>query len=93
MRLIQENPIAHIPLNLHVKICRFSESFVLYPLQDKYVIVLTNSDNGRGTNPDIFLSCVEFILRENKDMDNMLLSEPSLSADWMLEEDAAWKDL
>ena len=43
---------------------------------------------------DIILSFVEFILRENKDIDNMLLSEPSLSADWMLEEEnAAWKDL
>jgi len=43
---------------------------------------------------DIIHSFVEFILRENKDLDNMLLNEPSLSADWMLEEEnAAWKDL
>ncbi len=43
---------------------------------------------------DIILSFVEFVMRENKDMDNMLLSEPSLSADWLLEEENdAWKDL
>ena len=43
---------------------------------------------------DIILSFVEFILRENKDVDNMLLSEPSLAKDWMLEEEnMAWKDL
>lgn len=43
---------------------------------------------------DIILSFVEFILRENADVDNMLLSEPSLSKDWMLEEEnMAWKDL
>lgn len=43
---------------------------------------------------DIILSFVEFIMQENQNMDNMLLSEPSLSADWMLEEeDNAWKDL
>ncbi len=43
---------------------------------------------------DIILSFVEFVLRESTDLDNMLLSEPSLSADWMLEEEnVAWKDL
>lgn len=43
---------------------------------------------------DIILSFVEFVLRESTDMENMLLSEPSLSVDWMLEEEnAAWKDL
>lgn len=43
---------------------------------------------------DIILSFVEFVLKESTDMDNMLLSEPSLSVDWMLEEEnAAWKDL
>lgn len=43
---------------------------------------------------DIILSFVEFVLKENTDIDNMLLSEPSLSKDWLLEEeDAAWKDL
>lgn len=43
---------------------------------------------------DIILSFVEFILRENADIDNMLLSESSLSKDWMLEEEnTVWKDL
>ncbi|MCX4341242.1 MAG: hypothetical protein OSJ72_16560 [Lachnospiraceae bacterium] len=43
---------------------------------------------------DIILSFVEFVLKESTDVDNMLLSEPSLSVDWMLEEEnAAWKDL
>lgn len=43
---------------------------------------------------DIILSFVEFVLRESTDLDNMLLSEPGLSADWMLEEEnVAWKDL
>lgn len=43
---------------------------------------------------DIILSFVEFVLRESTDLDNMLMSEPSLSADWMLEEEnVAWKDL
>ncbi len=43
---------------------------------------------------DIILSFVEFVLSERPDVDNMLLSEPSLSGDWLLEEeDMAWKDL
>ena len=46
---------------------------------------------------DIILSFVEFILKENDNndnIDNTLLSEISLSKDWMREEeDRAWKDL
>ncbi len=43
---------------------------------------------------DIILSFVEFVLGEKADIDSMLLSEPSLSKDWLLEEeDEAWKDL
>lgn len=43
---------------------------------------------------DIILSFVEFILKENDSMDNTLLSEVSLSKDWLREEeDMAWKDL
>ena len=43
---------------------------------------------------DIILSFVEFILKENDNIDNTLLSEISLSKDWMCEEeDRAWKDL
>lgn len=43
---------------------------------------------------DIILSFVEFLLREDADVENMLLSEPSLAQDWLREEeDAAWRDL
>lgn len=43
---------------------------------------------------DIILSFVEFVLKENDSMDNTLLSEASLSKDWLREEeDMAWKDL
>ena len=57
--------------------------------------MITQLDSTAPDNKlDIILSFVEFILRENKDVDNMLLSEPSLAKDWMLEEEnMAWKDL
>lgn len=43
---------------------------------------------------DIILSFVEFVLKGNDSMDNTLLSEVSLSKDWLREEeDMAWKDL
>ncbi len=43
---------------------------------------------------DIILAFITFILRDNKEPDSALLSEPSLSKDWMREEeDAAWQDL
>lgn len=43
---------------------------------------------------DIILAFVQFVLHENDEINNFLLSEPSLSKDWMREEeDAAWQDL
>lgn len=43
---------------------------------------------------DSILSFVEFVLKENDNIINMLLSEVSLSKDWLCEEeDMAWKDL
>lgn len=43
---------------------------------------------------DIILSFIKFVLHENDKINNSLLSEPSLSKDWMCaEEDDAWKDL
>lgn len=43
---------------------------------------------------DIILAFVRFILRENDEINNTLLSEPSLSKDWIREEeDTAWQDL
>jgi len=43
---------------------------------------------------DLILAFVRFVLYENIEIDNALLSEPSLSKDWMREEeDAAWQDL
>lgn len=42
---------------------------------------------------DIILAFVQFVLLENGEINNLLLSEPSLSGEWMLEEDKAWQDL
>lgn len=43
---------------------------------------------------DIILAFVRFVLHDNNEIDNSLLSEPSLSKDWLREEeDAAWQDL
>lgn len=43
---------------------------------------------------DIILAFVKFILIENSEINFTLLSEPSLSKEWMLEEeDKAWQDL
>lgn len=43
---------------------------------------------------DIILDFVKFILYEEPDIDNSLLSEPSLAKDWLRkEEDDAWKNL
>lgn len=42
---------------------------------------------------DTILTFVRFVLHE-EDIDNTLLSEPSLSKDWLRdEEDKAWQDL
>lgn len=43
---------------------------------------------------DIILAFIKFVLHENNEIDNSLLSEPSLSKDWMREEeDIAWQNL
>ncbi len=43
---------------------------------------------------DIVLAFVEFILSQETEIDNSLLSEPSLAKDWLRkEEDAAWENL
>lgn len=43
---------------------------------------------------DIILAFIRFVLNENNEINNSILSEPSLSRDWMRkEEDAAWQDL
>lgn len=43
---------------------------------------------------DIILAFITFILRENNELDCALLSEPSLTKDWMREEEeAAWQNL
>lgn len=43
---------------------------------------------------DIILAFVQFVLLENGEINNLLLSEPSLSGEWMLEEEnKAWQDL
>ncbi len=43
---------------------------------------------------DIILAFVQFVLNEELDINNALLSEPSLAKDWLRkEEDAAWKNL
>lgn len=43
---------------------------------------------------DIILAFVQFVLNEEFDINNSLLSEPSLAKDWLCkEEDAAWKNL
>ena len=43
---------------------------------------------------DIILAFVKFVLYENMEVDSYLLSEPSLSKDWLLkEEDSAWQSL
>ena len=43
---------------------------------------------------DIVLAFVEFILRQDAEINNSLLSEPSLAKDWLSEEeDAAWENL
>ena len=43
---------------------------------------------------DIILAFIKFVLYENMEVDSYLLSEPSLSKDWLLkEEDSAWQSL
>ena len=43
---------------------------------------------------DIVLAFVEFILNHETEVNNSLLSEPSLAKDWMTEEeDSAWENL
>lgn len=43
---------------------------------------------------DIILAFVNFVLQADEGINNSFLSEPSLSKDWMREEeDAAWKNL
>ena len=43
---------------------------------------------------DIILVFVQFVLHEESDINNSLLSEPSLTKDWLCEEeDDAWKNL
>ncbi len=43
---------------------------------------------------DIIIAFIQFVLNENSEHSNSLLSEPSLSRDWMKEEeDTAWQDL
>lgn len=43
---------------------------------------------------DIILAFVRFVLHESNEIDNSLLSEPSLSKDWMQkDEDEAWQNL
>lgn len=43
---------------------------------------------------DIVLAFVEFILNQEPEINNSLLSEPSLAKDWLnKEEDAAWENL
>lgn len=43
---------------------------------------------------DIILDFVNFILHDEPDINNSLLSEPSLAKDWLRkEEDNAWKNL
>lgn len=43
---------------------------------------------------DIILAFVQFVLLDNGEINNSLLSEPSLAKDWLLkEEDNAWQHL
>lgn len=50
--------------------------------------------NAPDNKLDTILAFVKFILREDEEVNNSLLSEPSLSKDWLRkEEDAAWKNL
>lgn len=43
---------------------------------------------------DTILAFVKFVLLENEDVNNSLLSEPSLKKDWLrMEEDSAWQNL
>ncbi|MCX4327846.1 MAG: hypothetical protein OSJ45_11205 [Lachnospiraceae bacterium] len=43
---------------------------------------------------DIILAFVQFVLLDNSEINNSLLSEPSLAKDWLLkEEDNAWQHL
>lgn len=43
---------------------------------------------------DIILAFVEFILNRETEINNSLLSEPSLAKDWLNEEEnAAWENL
>lgn len=42
----------------------------------------------------IILAFVQSVLHEDSEINNSLLSEPSLSSDWLCEEqEAAWQDL
>ncbi len=43
---------------------------------------------------DIILAFVKFVLEDHTELNNSLLSEPSLAKDWLsAEEDSAWKNL
>ncbi len=43
---------------------------------------------------DIILAFAQFVLLDNGEINNSLLSEPSLAKDWLLkEEDNAWQHL
>lgn len=43
---------------------------------------------------DTILAFVKFVLLENEDVNNSLLSEPCLAKDWLCEEeDSAWQNL
>lgn len=43
---------------------------------------------------DIILAFIQFVLYDKNEIDNSLLSEPSLSKDWLCEEEnAAWQNL
>ena len=50
--------------------------------------------NAPESKLDIILAFIQFVLCENNEINNSLLSEPSLSKDWMCEEeDIAWQNL
>ncbi len=43
---------------------------------------------------DIILAFVRFVLHEETEINNSLLSEPSLAKEWLtMEEETAWKNL
>ncbi len=43
---------------------------------------------------DIILAFIQFVLHDDREINSSFLSEPSLSKDWLKEEeDTAWQDL